>query len=69
MNKKTKKIVDKIYEEYIDEIMEYLLMTDKEMLKFFWGKEKAKSFNKNKFANKLSDKISNSVDKHIEENK
>ena len=47
MNKKTKKIVDKIYEEYIDEIMEYLLITDKEMLKFFWGKEKAKSFNKN----------------------
>ena len=69
MNKKTKQIVDKLYEEYIDEIMEYLLMTDKEMLKFLWGKEKAKSFNKNKFANKLSDKISNSVDKHIEENK
>ena len=69
MNKKTKQIVDKIYEEYIDEIMEYLLMADEEILKFLWGKEKAKSFNKNKFADKLSDKISNSVDKHIEENK
>ena len=69
MNKKTKQIVDKTYEEYIDEIIEYLLMADEEMLKFLWGKEKAKSFNKNKFADKLSDKISNSVDKHIEENK
>ena len=69
MNKKTKQIVDKIYEEYIDEIIEYLLMADEEMLKFLRGKEKAKSFNKNKFADKLSDKISNSVDKHIEENK
>ena len=65
--KKTKQIVDKTYKEYIDEIMEYLLMADEEILKFLWGKEKAKSFNKNKFANKLSDKISNSVDKYKKE--